>query len=185
MPSSSRRRQVLLDEMKGLENKEVDCRFCPGKCCTFISNSMQVTPSEALDLMSFLKRENRWNEELKQKLLDCISEYRLDYHLDTGGGSGFRRTYTCPFFAGHSLGCTIEKDSNPYGCLGFNASESGEKDGRSCYSNQDILKAQENSLCGEEKDLNHEFEKLFPKFGKKLPIPNALLFLFETDLDTF
>ena len=183
LESPKQRRKVLLREMAQLNDGQVDCATCSGKCCTFMANSMQLTPIEAFDMMQALILEKKWDQEQIKKLKECIKEFRLDYHLDTGGGHGFRRTYTCPFFMGKSLGCSISKDKNPYGCLGFNPTQSGELEGKSCFSNQDLLDEQEKSISEMEKSFNEEFRKLYPDYGQKLPIPNALVFLFEANFN--
>ena len=34
----------------------------------------------------------------KNKLIECVEKYRLDYEISTTRGVPLRRTYTCPFF---------------------------------------------------------------------------------------
>jgi len=88
-------------------------------------------------------------------LKECIEEFRLDKSV---ASIKIRRTYTCPFFNGDKLGCTIDPDFKPYGCLAFNPRESGVKAGGNCRSNLDLLKTSEQFVAGE-----------------LLPIPIALL----------
>ena len=92
------RRQVLIETMNGLETEEITCANCPGHCCTFVGNSMQMTTVEALDLYFYLVDNELWNEELEEKLKENIKEFRLDHRPSIGGGHFMRKTYTCPFF---------------------------------------------------------------------------------------
>ena len=138
--SNVERRQVLLNEMESLAKSGINCSSCSGTCCTSFANSMQITQIEALDILHFLKSEGRFNEELKNNLIKCIDEYRLDYEISTTRGIPIRRTYTCPFFEPGPKGCSIDLRSKPYGCLAFNPNEKNSKGGAACSSNKEILK---------------------------------------------
>ncbi|PIP88671.1 MAG: hypothetical protein COW01_14120 [Bdellovibrionales bacterium CG12_big_fil_rev_8_21_14_0_65_38_15] len=153
--SPKQRRAHLTQAMHYDAEVGFDCRSCVGTCCTFTSNSMQIDETQAQDMKSWLIGQNRWNDELIANLKECIEEFRLDKSV---ASIKIRRTYTCPFFNGDKLGCTIDPDFKPYGCLAFNPRESGVKAGGNCRSNLDLLKTSEQFVAGE-----------------LLPIPIALL----------
>jgi Fe-S-cluster containining protein len=144
--SANLRRAGLLEAMEKLKERSVGCSSCPGTCCTFVANSMQITPLEAIDLYSFLQNKNLLNDELWTRLEENIKEFRLLSGPHVGAGRAFRRTYTCPFFAGKSLGCTISPESKPYGCLAFNPAKKLELSGKSCKSDMSELEKRENSM---------------------------------------
>ncbi len=133
-------REILIQEMARLGNQGINCQGCKGLCCTSMANSMQITKDEAKDILSFLKSNGRFNTDVKNKLLKCIEEFRLDYEIPTTRGIPFRRTYTCPFYEPGPKGCTIDLEYKPLGCLGFNPKEINAKGGASCSSNTEILK---------------------------------------------
>jgi hypothetical protein len=166
------RRKLLLEAMTGLENKNITCRDCTGKCCTFNANSMRMTALETEDLYNYLISNSLWTDALKEKLKACIVEYRLDVEIPTKGGTSFRRTYTCPFFKQESFGCPLPPEVKPYGCLAFNAIGSGVKDGENCASDLDLLKDRESS---QEESENSELKEKHGYYWDKLPIPMALL----------
>ncbi len=171
------RRQNLLEHMDNLEKAEISCRHCPGTCCTFMGNTMQVTVLEAIDLYYDLVTKGQWDQVLVQRLKDCIREFRLDITPSTGRGVYMRKSYTCPFFGHQSLGCPIDPQVKPYGCLGFNASETREESGKSCYSDRKLL--EERELLFEDEG-NEEARALYWQERLKLPwkkesIPIALL----------
>jgi hypothetical protein len=155
------RRKILIENMKNLKTLGIDCQLCPGHCCTFERNSMQVTQIEAEDILTYLKEKKLWSEDLKNKIKQCIKDFRLDQYLPSNGKKSFlRRTYTCPFFEGKNEGCSLPNDIKPYGCLGYNAQEKNEISGLSCRSDQKILE---------------EREKFVVSFGEKKSLPIALM----------
>lgn len=166
------RRNLLLEAMTGLEEKNITCRDCTGKCCTFQANSMRMTALETEDLYQYLRSNSLFTETLKEKLKTCISEYRLDKDIPTKGGTSFRRTYTCPFFKHESLGCPLPPEVKPYGCLAFNALGTGVEDGENCASDLDLLKNRESD---EEEEKNLKLKEELGYYWDKLPIPMALL----------
>lgn len=176
--SQFKRRKELLETMNSLESKKVDCHQCPGTCCTFISNSMQMTVVEAVDLYLYLTEENLWDGELEEKLQKCVKDFRLDVRPTTGGGQFLRKSYTCPFFGHTQFGCPLPREIKPYGCLGFNPSKENELEGKSCHSDNDLLLKRENSLAEEER-LNHEWQQKLKLPWEKENIPLALLDLHK------
>lgn len=160
------RRQILLNEMDSLNRSGINCFDCPGHCCTSLANSMMITATETSDIVTYLKKSGRFTEELKVRLADTIKKFRLDVPMPGNGRRSFlRRTYDCPFFEGKSLGCSLPKEVKPYGCLGFNPTEPGETEGKSCSSNQLLLAKREDE---------------FPEdVSNKLPLPVALLAEFS------
>ena len=121
IPSPEVRRNLLIKAMNALNDEKINCYSCIGLCCTFESNSMQVTPQEALDVVVLLEKQNRINQELIEMLKENIKKYRLDKEISTGKNSTFRRYYTCPFYKPGERGCTLTKEDKPYGCLGYNS----------------------------------------------------------------
>ena len=123
------RRGPLLDEMDRLQGSGLSCQNCSGPCCTYIGNSMKVTPSETFDLYSHLKETDQWHLDLKQRLEKTVERFRLGSDFSDGRRSFIRKTYTCPFYKDRSLGCSIAKEFKPFGCLGFNAGRANEDSG--------------------------------------------------------
>jgi Fe-S-cluster containining protein len=148
LPAPSTRRAALRDHMRELEEKGWSCRACSGVCCTFVANSMRISPVEAWDLRRWLESEGRWTPELIERLRECVTRYRLDQEPGDGRRT-LRKTYTCPFYSGGPRGCTIHPDHKPYGCLAFNARRPGITEGGSCASAQDLLQARETSFPAE------------------------------------
>jgi hypothetical protein len=99
---------------------------------------MKITREEAEDLKAFLISEGRWNEDLFETLRETIRKYRLDQEVGDGRRS-LRKTYTCPFYAGGKLGCTIAPTHKPYGCLAFNPRSPGLTEGGDCVSDTKTL----------------------------------------------
>lgn len=122
---------------------------------------MQITQSEAREIIVDLELKGMLNEELTQRLKDCVREYRLDVEIPSfGSRRNLRRTYTCPFYSPGPMGCAISPERKPHGCLAFNPQlpkAQGLRDG--CSSNQHLL------------------AEIFPEVPKneKWPIPLALL----------
>ena len=166
-------RKALLHHMENLSFDGISCKNCTGKCCTFVANSMQITPVEALDLYTYLKDEGRWTSDLKERLYTTIKKHRLDQDVPGNGRRSFmRRYYTCPFFSQRGKGCSIKPEFKPYGCLAFNAKQEGVKDGEHCGSNLEILE----SVDSEElTDLNAQLSETLGFDWIKKDIPSALL----------
>ncbi|MCC5846205.1 MAG: YkgJ family cysteine cluster protein [Verrucomicrobia bacterium] len=152
LPAPEARRAVLREHMRELESKGWSCAACSGVCCTFVANSMRISPVEARDLRRWLEAEGRWTPELIESLRECVARFRLDQ--DTGDGRrSLRKTYTCPFYTNGPRGCSIHPDHKPYGCLAFNARRPGITGGGHCASAQDLLRERENAFP-EETDNN-------------------------------
>lgn len=168
------RRKALLDSMESLEASEISCRGCSGPCCTFLKNSMQVTPLEAIDMYLHLDDSGLWDESLERRLKDCILEFRLHIRPSTGGSQLMRKTYTCPFFLHQALGCSLDPAIKPYGCLGFNPIRKGEIEGESCRSNTEILEERESHDL-HEAETSQKIADLLSLPWEKETIPQALL----------
>ena len=165
------RRKPLLESMKSDDEKGFNCHSCKAPCCTYTSNSMMVSKVEALDLFEFAKNL----ENLKDRCLETIKRFRLDKEFP-GLNKTLRRTYTCPFFKGESLGCEIAFENKPYGCLGFNPNKENQIEGGDCTSRTNILETSD-SLS---EDLNSKIDFNW----QKKTIPEAMIFLLEKFADT-
>ena len=117
------RRQILTSKMNELIAEGKDCLSCSGLCCTYEFNSMKITPKEAQLIKSHLFLKDGWNEVLKEKLQNYITEFRLNKVFLMKKGNSIRRTYTCPFYEGKNLGCSLTVEVKPLGCLAFNPKE--------------------------------------------------------------
>lgn len=175
------RRQLLIDSMFENEDKGNDCSQCEGTCCTFVSNSMQTTLLETKEIYEWLEVNGLWTEELIQKLKDTVRKYRLDYSVGTGRKS-IRKTYTCPFFHHKKLGCGLDLNVKPYGCLAFNPRQANQKEGDNCASNLEILEQREREFEGFEKQESRNLAKKHKIIWEKAPLPLALLD-FDNSLD--
>lgn len=140
---------------------------------------MMVTPIEAFDLLSYLKTSGLLSNELKEKMQETIKTYRLDREISTGKGSTLRRTYTCPFYTNSEFGCPLPRDIKPYGCLAFNSHHETEKTAEHCYSDIELLSSREKDFHLEE-ELNKELKDKFNLYWEKLPMPVALVELWES-----
>lgn len=169
------RRKKLIDHMHSLEASDNNCLQCPGTCCTFEANSMQVTPIEAHDILAHLKNNDLHRPELKNKLQQTVQTYRLDKMLSTGGKSSLRRTYTCTFFNQKELGCGLPKDIKPYGCLAFNAHHQTIKAKEYCFSDKELLDKDESKI-------NSRIIKTWNLWWEKLPLPLALIEIWNNEL---
>ncbi|MCF8058439.1 MAG: hypothetical protein K9K67_04030 [Bacteriovoracaceae bacterium] len=172
--SLNERRLPLLKAMEQLDEREVNCKNCPGTCCTFMSNSMQMTIAETWDLYDYLQSSGLWTQELRDSLKRCIDDFRLLNRPSTGGSQLMRKTYTCPFFTQSALGCPLPKTVKPYGCLGFNPKLKNELSGKSCSANHEVLLQRESGLAQEE-DINNILKEEFSLAWEKESIPVALL----------
>lgn len=173
------RRQNIILRNEELEKSGMGCIGCAGTCCTYEANSMMVTPVEAFELYNYLKDSGQFNEELKTRLTDTVSKYRLDHGLGNGKRSYLRRTYTCPFFNHKELGCPIPREVKPFGCIAFNSHDVEKKAGEHCYSEKNILEDRE-LIDSEEHKLNEELKKKYSLYWDKVPMPVALLDFFRS-----
>lgn len=173
MPAAPARRAPLIQEMHRLQAQGHHCAACTGVCCTFVANSMQITPVEALDLRDWLITQNRWDSSLKADLQACVKKFRLDQDVSDGHRS-LRRTYTCPFYSPGPKGCSIAPEHKPYGCLAFNARAPNLTHGGNCASDQALLEqlSTRNAL---EQTRNLELKAEFGWLTDKAPLPVALL----------
>jgi hypothetical protein len=169
-----KRRELLMMRMDELESQGMACHGCSGTCCTFEANSMLVTPGEGLEIFTYLKDQNRLTEILRLKLQDCITHYRLLPKFDQSGRSYLRKSYTCPFFHHHELGCSLPKTIKPYGCLAFNSHHKEMKAKEFCFSEINSLSEDETNRR-EEQEENTQIKKRLNLNWEKSPIPNAVL----------
>ncbi len=171
------RRAPLIAEMSRRSARGHTCAGCSGVCCTFVANSMQTTPLETADLLCHLHREGRLTRSLKDVLGEVVRRYRLDVDVPGDGRRQFlRRTYTCPFFSGERLGCTISRWAKPYGCLAFNATMRDVREGEGCVSDQGLLGSRES--LAETRSAKAVGDMLAASWAK-LPMPLALLRAIE------
>lgn len=173
------RRKNLIDRNEELESLGMGCNGCSGTCCTYEANSMMVTPVEAVELMEYLKTSGQFNNELKMRLQETVTKYRLDQGLGNGKRSFLRRTYTCPFFNHKELGCPIPREVKPFGCIAFNSHHVELKAGEHCYSEKEILEKRE-ILAIDEAVLNEGLKQKHHLFWDKVPMPVALLDFFRS-----
>jgi Fe-S-cluster containining protein len=173
--TSFKRRENLIKSMQELENRGTDCSKCPGFCCTYYHNSMQISPLEAIEILIDLKQQERLNQELIARLEENVQNYRLHVEVTDGRGRVLRRNYTCPFFKDHSLGCSISLEYKPYGCLGFNPDQAGVSSEGKCSSNLEQLEARSKGNQVLESKVNLELKSSLKLYWDKKPIPTALL----------
>lgn len=175
IPSSLTRRQILVDEMASLEGLNIHCFNCPGTCCTFSANSMQITPLEAFEILFSLNLTASTALSLKERMQESITHYRLDHDISTGKKfqKSMRRTYTCPFFSPGPKGCTLSRASKPYGCLGFNPKISDDN-GSSCHSGIEVLEKRENDHASAEREANLYLKENYSLYWDKIDLPRAL-----------
>jgi Fe-S-cluster containining protein len=173
------RRKVIIDRMNELESSGKDCKGCSGTCCTYEANSMMVTPIEAVELVDYLRANNLFDNELKSRLLETVSKYRLDQAVGDGKRSFLRRTYTCPFFNHKELGCPLPREVKPFGCLAFNAHDVEKKAGELCFSEKEVLEKRDADFS-DEMTLNEELKKKYSLYWDKTPLPIALLDFFKS-----
>jgi hypothetical protein len=170
--SSQNQRHLLLDEMQQLAKEGKTCASCSGVCCTFVANSMLVTANEASALIANLQQKNLLTPELKQNCQQTIERFALDRPIPgTGQRSLLRRRYTCPLFQHKNLGCPLDPEAKPFGCLAFNPRVAGETEGKSCSSDQKLLEATER--LGEAADGSHH-----ELHAEKKSIPHVILAFF-------
>lgn len=160
--------------MQELEAQGMGCLGCLGTCCTFEANSMLLTPLEAFELFTYLKDNQLLTSELKKKLEEAITTYRLEPKYANGRRSYLRKTYTCPFFGHMELGCPLPRNIKPYGCLAFDSHHTELKASEHCFSEKELLEKRE-ALHPEEAELNQKIIRDHGILWEKSPIPNALL----------
>lgn len=175
----SKRRASINAAMDERIKAEKDCFSCVGHCCTFEHNSMQVSPLEAMDAYTYLKEKELINEDLILKIKNCIKSFRLDKNISLARGKSFRRYYTCPFYSGAKLGCGIDRDSKPYGCLAFNPNSKNVSLPGSCQSHIEVLESQSREHSAWEEKVNAEIKTEFNLYWNKLDLPQAILSLIE------
>jgi len=133
--SQSVTRIALIEAMAHLKQQRRDCSHCSGVCCTFVFNSMQITASEAETILEYLTREGLLTLEAVQSWRDTIERSGLDRPPLSDGRRVFsRRRYTCPFFQGGNLGCSLGPETKPLGCLAYNPLKAGVTEGEACGS---------------------------------------------------
>ena len=158
--------------MFSLNNIGKDCRSCSGVCCTAIANSMQIDLVQGLDLYLYLLRKNRFQKNLLEK---NIAENQIKIISVGKKGKQLRKRYTCPFYSGESLGCTISINSKPYGCLAFNPIGEGVRDGENCRSYQESLESREKFHESNERSLNQMISEELGVINDLQAIPIKLL----------
>ena len=173
------RRDLINKEMSELMRKGNDCSKCVGHCCTFEHNSMQVSPLEALDTYKFLEENGRITTDLISDLEQCVEHYRLDKETMGMGNRIFRRYYTCPFYKAHSLGCSLDRRSKPYGCLAFNPNTINVSEPGHCSSQINSLERQHQYWGEEEEKINESLRAELNIHWKKTSLPSALLYLIK------
>ncbi len=141
---------------------------------------MMVTPIEAVELVDYLKANNLFDDELKNRLLETVSKYRLDQSVGDGKRSFLRRTYTCPFFNHKELGCPLPREVKPFGCLAFNAHDVEKKAGEFCFSEIEVLEKREADNT-DETALNEKLKIQYSLYWDKTPLPVALLDFFSSN----
>ena len=175
------RRYALLQEMQVGEAKGIDCSRCAGTCCTFVANSMRVTPLETYDLWLFLKRSNRWNSATRQQLLHTVDRFRLSQPIPGNGRRRYgRRTYTCSFFNNQVKGCSIAPEYKPYGCLGFNPNIPAQLNGGDCGLQRRFSSQTPTAL---EQNANAQIKSILKFDEETKTIPEGLLAAWGKDSD--
>jgi len=179
LEARSKRREVINQQMSKMIKSGLDCSSCVGHCCTFEHNSMQVSPLEALDVYRLLMDRGEIDSELIAKLEENVRHFRLGVEPLIRGTKSFRRYYTCPFYEKHALGCSLDRESKPYGCLAFNPVEAGVKEAGHCNSQLHILEQQELIHGKLEREQNQMIKEQLQIYWDKMNLPNALLYLIK------
>lgn len=174
------RRKSINEAMSELIESGKDCRSCVGHCCTFEHNSMQVSPLEALDVYSHLLEAGRVTPELIEQLEENVSNFRLNIEPLAIGKKTLRRYYTCPFYQDHALGCSIDRDSKPYGCLAFNPTKEEVSQPGFCLSNSQVLSSQDQVFGESEQRDNNLLKAELGIYWDKMNLPNALSYLIKS-----
>lgn len=173
------RRDLLTSHFDDLASKGKDCSQCEGFCCTYEYNSMRVTPLEALELYCDLNRKSFFTKDFILDLKENIKKYRLSYDIEDGRGRILRRYYTCPLFMNKSLGCPVDPNSKPLGCLGFYPKVENVSQRDLCSSDESRLSSIQDSYSQEILKLNNQIAKDLNLSWEKQTIPVALLDIFS------
>lgn len=166
------RRELIFQLMEEVFSKGHGCQNCPGFCCTFENNSMQIDPLQALELLVYV--ETNFESDIWLKINETIEKFRLDKLIPTQNNQFLRRYYTCPFYLHKNKGCSISRKAKPYGCLAFNALRENVSTPGFCGSSQDILKTREETYEKQEKLANQDLINTLNLYWVKLPMPLAL-----------
>lgn len=171
-------RKSLVDRMSALEDAGIDCKSCPGHCCTQKRNSMQITLAEGLELYFDLLEKKLLDDALRDKLRTSIKDSRLDQMIFVKG-KPLRRNYTCPLFELKGFGCPLSRNSKPFGCLGYNANNSNEIEGESCRSEVELLDETDQQFSQEIAFLSREISEVLGLPLDKQTIPQMILAIDE------
>ncbi len=136
-----------------------------------------VTPLEAMELLSYLKKSGMHDDSLRSKLEETVRTYRLDHAPGNGKRSYLRKTYTCSFFGFKELGCPLPREVKPYGCLAFNTHHKELKADENCFSDKKLLE----EIKDEEE--NQAMKNAFGITWDKSPLPSALLSIWDTKIE--
>lgn len=143
---------------------------------------MMITPWEAAELKLYLESLDAFTPELKKRMEETVTKFRLDAFTGNGKRSFIRRSYTCPFFNHKELGCPLPREVKPYGCLAFNAHHEKEKASEHCYSEKNLLEARENQYRDWEVLVNERLRTKFQLYWEKISLPQALLDIWDKDI---
>lgn len=144
---------------------------------------MMVTPLEAFEMLDYLKSQNQLNADLKIKLTENVTRFRLDHAFGNGKRSFIRRTYTCPFFSNQSLGCPLPREIKPYGCLAFNPHHETLKGAPHCHSDVNLLEELAEFKIWED-EKNRYLKDKYQIYWDKSPIPTALLDIWDKNFSS-
>ncbi|MBL6988806.1 MAG: hypothetical protein ISR65_03475 [Bacteriovoracaceae bacterium] len=176
MIDPKQRRQILLDNMAKIKADGINCQNCQSVCCTYVANSIRVTPIEAFDLVKFLTGNQLLGAELIGKIQESIKHNRLEHTLSNGPKALIRKTYNCPFVTKGPKGCMIAPESKPYGCLAFNALEANANgDDGKCKSDIPLLEKREELFASSESIINDHLKQEFGLDWDKETIPVAIM----------
>lgn len=171
-------RKSLVERMSSLEDVGIDCKNCPGHCCTQKRNSMQITLAEGLELYFDLLEKKLLDDSLREKLRISIKDSRLDQMIFVKG-KALRRNYTCPLFELKGFGCPLSRNSKPFGCLGYNAHIPREIEGESCRSEVELLDETDQEFSREIALLSREISEVLGLPLDKQTIPQMILLIDE------
>jgi len=167
---SARRRTALLD---AISSKFQDgCAGCRGECCTFTSNSMQLSPLEAYEIIDYLFQKNKLDKTVINSLLECRNHFHLESRHPQRGHY-LRKSFTCPFYTHQEYGCALPFEIKPYGCLAFN------KMNHLCQSDTELLVETEKINSEYDAKLNQHLTTTLNLDWKKAPLPIALIDLIK------
>jgi len=178
---SKKRRALLINQMRQNDINNVDCSQCIGNCCTYVSNSMQITPLEAIELIQYLTKQNMTMNKIKLTMNKTIIEFRLDKSNLSYGNKNFRKTYTCPFYQNCNDGCSISPEYKPYGCLAFNPIKKSVTMGKDCRSDIQLLEKRALNHQKAEDNFNIKIRKHLQLNWDKQAIPIAILEILKAE----